>query len=44
VPLDIPEEKLKSLILTDEKIKSWIQGKPVKNFIVVPRKIVNIVI
>jgi leucyl-tRNA synthetase len=44
VPVDIPEDKLKELALADEKIKSWIHHKPVKNLILVPQKLVNIVI
>jgi len=44
VAQDIPEEKLKEVILREEKIKSWIQGKPIKNFIIVPKKLANIVI
>ena len=43
-PCDIKEDKLKELVLTDEKIKPWIQGKPIKNFILVPKKLVNIVV
>ena len=42
-PADISEDKLKELILADEKIKPWIQNKPIKNIIVVPKKLVNIV-
>ncbi len=44
VPADISEDKLKELILSDDKLKPWIQGKPIKNFILVPKKLVNIVI
>jgi leucyl-tRNA synthetase len=44
VPVDIAEDKLKELVLVDEKIKPWIQGKPIKNFIVVPQKLVNLVV
>jgi leucyl-tRNA synthetase len=44
VPSDIPEEKLKELVLADEKLKPWIQNKPIKNFILVPQKLVNLVI
>jgi len=44
VPVDINEEKLRELVLSDEKLKPWIQGKPVRNFIIVPGKLVNIVI
>jgi leucyl-tRNA synthetase len=44
VPPDISEDKLKELVLSDEKLKPWIQNKPIKNFIFVPRKLVNLVI
>jgi leucyl-tRNA synthetase len=44
VPADITEDKLKELVFADEKLKPWLQGKPVKNFIYVPQKLINIVI
>ena len=44
VPADISEEKLKALILSNEKLKPWIQDKPICNLIVIPRKLANIVI
>jgi leucyl-tRNA synthetase len=44
VPADISEDKLKELVLANEKLKSWMQNKPIKNFILVPKKLVNIVI
>jgi len=44
VPSDISEEKLRELVLSDAKLKAWIQDKPIKNFILVPQKLVNIVI
>ncbi len=44
VPPDISENALKELVLADEKLKSWIQNKPLKNFILVPKKLVNIVV
>jgi len=44
VPADTKDDKLKEIVLADEKVKSWIKGQPVKNFIIVPKKIVNIVI
>ncbi|MDD2688772.1 MAG: class I tRNA ligase family protein, partial [Candidatus Omnitrophica bacterium] len=43
VPSDTSEDELKNLILSDEKVKSWLQNKTVKKFIVVPGKLVNIV-
>jgi leucyl-tRNA synthetase len=44
VPLNIPEDKLKELVLVEDKIKLWIKDKPVKNIIIVPNKLVNIVL
>ena len=44
VPADIQDDKLKELVLGDEKVKSWLQNKPVKNCIIVPHKLVNIVV
>jgi leucyl-tRNA synthetase len=44
VAADIKEDRLKELVLADEKLTPWIQGKPVRNFIVVPQKLVNIVV
>jgi len=44
VPADISEDKLKKLVLADEKLKPWIQNKPLKKFIIVPKKLVNVVI
>jgi leucyl-tRNA synthetase len=40
----MPEEKLKELVLKDEKISAWLEGKTPKKVIVVPQKIVNIVV
>ena len=44
VPPNINEDKLKELLLSDEKLKPWIKDKPIKNFIIVPQKLVNIVV
>ena len=44
LPADIEESRLKELVLADEKLKPWIQDKPIRNFIYVPQKIVNIVV
>ena len=44
VPHNIEEEELKKLILQDEKITKWIGTRPIKNFFVVPKKLVNIVV
>ncbi|MDP2043757.1 MAG: class I tRNA ligase family protein, partial [Candidatus Omnitrophota bacterium] len=44
VPRDTPEDKLKELVLKDEKLILWLEGKTPKKFIVVPQRLVNIVI
>jgi leucyl-tRNA synthetase len=44
VPSDIADDKLKEMILSDERLKPWVQGKPVRNFILVPKKLANIVV
>ena len=43
-PRDIAEPRLKELVLADEKLTPWLQGKQVKSIIVVPFKLVNIVV
>jgi leucyl-tRNA synthetase len=41
---DIDEEELKKAVLGDDKLKPWVAGKVIKKFIVVPKKLVNIVV
>ncbi|MCX5697143.1 MAG: leucine--tRNA ligase [Candidatus Omnitrophica bacterium] len=41
---NIATDALKELVLADEKLKPWIQNKPLKSFIIVPKKLVNIVV
>lgn len=44
VPFNIQEDRLKELVLADGKVKNIIQDKPIRDFIIVPKKLVNIVI
>ncbi|MFH0918191.1 MAG: leucine--tRNA ligase [Candidatus Omnitrophota bacterium] len=44
VARDISEDKLKELVLADQKVIPWLEGKSPKKFIVVPQKLINIVI
>lgn len=44
VPFGIEEDKLKEAVLSDAKIKEFVHGRAIRNFIVVPKKLVNIVI
>jgi len=41
---EIGENEIKKIILEDEKISPWLEGKPAKKVIIVPKKLVNIVI
>jgi len=44
VPADIKEDALKKLVLSDEKVKPHIAGKAVKDIIVIPKRLANIVL
>ncbi len=44
VPVDLQEEAIKQQALAEPKIQSWTSGKPVRNVIYVPGRLVNIVI
>ncbi len=43
-PSDITEDKLKEAVFADVKVKNTIQDKPIKDIIIVPKKLVNIVV
>ncbi len=43
VPSDMADDDIKALALSDEKVKQWLDGKPVKNIVVVPKRLVSIV-
>jgi len=44
VSVDLEEAAIKEMVLADEKVQKWIDGKNIKRFILVKGKIVNIVI
>ncbi len=44
VEADKTDQEVKEAILNDEKIKKWIEGKDIKKFILVKRKVANIVV
>lgn len=44
LPVDTSEDRLRELVLSDEKVKGWVKDAAVDNFIVVPGRLVNIVI
>jgi leucyl-tRNA synthetase len=44
VPADISNEELERAALADAKVQSFLEGKPIRKVIVVPKKLVNIVV
>ena len=44
VAVDCGEEELKRTVFENARVKEWIGGKPIKNFVVVPNRLVNIVV
>jgi leucyl-tRNA synthetase len=42
--LDMPKEEMEKAVLENEIVQKWLEGKPAKKVIVVPKKIVNVVI
>jgi leucyl-tRNA synthetase len=42
--IDLPKEEVEKAALSNEIIQKWMDGKPVRKVIVVPKKIVNIVV
>lgn len=43
-PLDTPAADIEKEVLADETVQKWMEGKPAKKVIVVPKRIVNVVI
>ncbi len=43
VPFRAGEETVRQAVLQDPKVKTWVAGKDIKDFIIVPNKLVNIV-
>ncbi len=44
VPVDLDEAHLRELALGNERVQQFINGKPIRNVIVVPNRLVNIVV
>lgn len=42
--LDTPPAEIERAVLADETVQKWMEGKPAKKVIVVPKRIVNVVI
>ena len=43
-PADAAKEEIEKGAIADEKVQKWLDGKPPKKIIVVPKKIVNVVV
>ncbi|MCG6186043.1 leucine--tRNA ligase [Maribellus maritimus] len=44
IALDMPKDEIERAVLADEKAQKWLEGKTVRKFIFVPRKIINVVV
>ena len=44
VPSDISDEKLKGMVLADQKVLQHAKGKAIKDIVIVPKKLVNVVL
>ena len=44
VPVNTPEEEIKTLAQNDERTKQWTEGKKIVKIIYVPRKLINMVV
>ena len=44
VPADMPATEIEALVIADEIIAPLIEGKPIKKFILVPKRLINIII
>lgn len=43
-PVDMPQNEIQEQVLANETVQKWMEGKPAKKVIVVPKRIVNVVI
>ena len=44
VPADATEAQLRTVALADPQVSKFVDGQPIKQFIVVPKRLVNIVV
>jgi len=44
LPADIKQVDAEPVVLANEVVQKWVDGKPLKKFIFVPKRIVNIVV
>ena len=41
---DLSDDDIKRIVLSDDKVKEWLSDKEIKKFMVVPKKLVNIIV
>lgn len=44
LPIDMPQPEIEKAVINDPKATKWMEGKTVRKFIFVPKKIINIVV
>jgi leucyl-tRNA synthetase len=44
IALDAPQPEVEAIVLANDVVQRWLEGKPVKKFIFVPGKMVNVVV
>lgn len=44
LPIDISQEDAKEAVFANEIVQKWVEDKPIKKFIFVPKRIVNVVV
>jgi leucyl-tRNA synthetase len=44
IALDLPQTDIEKIVLSNEIVQKWLDGKPAKKVIIVPKKIVNVVV
>ncbi len=44
IPVDLPNIEIEKVVLADERTGKWLEGKTVRKFIIVPKRIINVVI
>ena len=44
ISLDAPQDEVEKIVLANEVVQKWLEGKPYKKIIYVKHKIVNVVV
>jgi leucyl-tRNA synthetase len=44
LPADMPKDEVEQAVLSDERSAKWMEGKVIRKFIIVPKRIINVVV